>query len=132
MLIAFALLGAVGVASHAMTKSQVENTRWVEHTHTVMATIAMLSEHVADARRSVLAYLLTGDRAELVPYEEATRESGAAVHELRGLTRDNARQQERLDRLEPLADAMLAHLASASMARDAHSVDAARTLALTR
>ncbi|MEO8701353.1 MAG: CHASE3 domain-containing protein [Kofleriaceae bacterium] len=127
---AFALLGAVGIVTYAMTSRQVDNTRWVERSHTVIETVAAVSEHLADARRSERGFLLTGDRAQLAPYELAARNAREAVQELRTLTADNPRQVGRIDRLAPLVDAVLAHLAHGNAMRDRQAVDPDHVIAL--
>ncbi|MEO8551029.1 MAG: CHASE3 domain-containing protein, partial [Kofleriaceae bacterium] len=109
---AFAILAAVGVLTFVMAARQVESSRWVEHTHAVIETLETLSEHLAVARRAQRAYVVTGDRSELAPHEEAARSARDALRRARDLTSDNPSQQARLDRLAPLVEAVLGRVAA--------------------
>ncbi|MEJ7597584.1 MAG: CHASE3 domain-containing protein [Kofleriaceae bacterium] len=132
MAIAFLLLGAVAIVTYAMTSTQVKNTRRVEHSHTVIETVGTLAEHIAKARRSERGYLLTGDPAELGPFELEMHRTRDAVHQLRSLTADNPAQQVRLSAVEPLVEAVLAHLTNANAMRHGRSVDADDMVAVIR
>ncbi|HEV7555010.1 MAG TPA: CHASE3 domain-containing protein [Kofleriaceae bacterium] len=100
----------VGVVTYAMTNSQIDNARWVEHTHTVIETITSFSGRLAEAQNASRGYMMTGDADDLIVYQEAVRSAHLAEQQLRTLTADNARQQQRLDRLAPLTAGLLAHL----------------------
>jgi signal transduction histidine kinase len=125
------MLAVVGVATYAMTDGQVENTRWVEHTHTVIETIATLSARLAEAQNVARGYLLSGDADGLAADDAALRSARDAEARLRALTRDNAQQQARLDRLAPLSQALLAAL-EPGPAGAGHPRSVERTAAIVR
>lgn len=112
LVVAFVVLAMVGVITYAMTNSQVDNARWVEHTHTVIETVATLSGRLAEAQNAERGYLLTGDPDDLAASDAAVRSVPLIEEQLRTLTLDNLQQQERLDRLAPVMQAMLADLES--------------------
>ena len=112
LVVAFAVLVLVGVITYAMTNSQIDGARWVDHTHTVIETIVTLSGHLAEAQNAERGHLLTGDPDDLAAAGAAVRGVQLAEQQLRTLTCDNPRQQKRLDRLAPLMQAMLADIES--------------------
>lgn len=93
LVVAFALIGVVGVLSFTMTTTRVRATAWVEHTFVVIETIGDLRQHMSDAELGV-----PGARDAALQDERL----------LRTLTADNPRQQARLDRVGPLVLACFA------------------------
>ena len=112
LVVAFVVLALVGVVTYTMTNSQIDGARWVEHTHTVIETIATVSGRLAEAQNGERGYVLTGDPDELAAKNAAVHSVQLAEEQLRTLTRDNRQQQERLDRLAPVIQAVLADIES--------------------
>ena len=110
--VAFVVLAVVGVVTYFMTNSQIDNTRWVAHTHTVIETSTRLSGALAEAQNAGRGYTLTGDDEDLVARTMAARGVERAEDQLRTLTRDNPQQQARLDRLAPLIRGLLVSITS--------------------
>lgn len=74
----------------------------VEHTHQVIEENAGVLAGLVDAETGERGFIITGDTAYLDPYHGASAEVDRHVATLRRLTRDNTRQQGRIDTLEIL------------------------------
>jgi CHASE3 domain sensor protein len=85
-------------------------TLWVDHTHRVIETIGAVRTQIADAQAGQRAYLLTGERAHLVPYRASLRGVDTSLAQLRALTVDNPVQQHRVDSIQSLSHEVLAEL----------------------
>ncbi len=94
---------AVIVASAAWLLLRAQDFNfWVDHTYQVETQIAdfrVLLERAEAARRG---YLITGEDRHRVLYLNSIHDLPAIAATLRRLTRDNPREQARLDRLQPL------------------------------
>jgi PAS domain S-box-containing protein len=99
----FGALLAVGAAWYRSLDSFVENSRWVEHTHEVIAGINQLHILVLDRQRALRGFVLTGEENTLQPFHEGQPELDRTVRQLRETLRDHT-QRERLKRLEGLLD----------------------------
>jgi signal transduction histidine kinase len=110
MALAFAILGTVAALSLATSDRQIENARWVDHTHVVIETVGTMAQHLAEARRAGRLFLLTGADDDLAPYPIAVDGMRDVIQELRTLTSDNATQGRSLDRLELMVQTHFAHL----------------------
>ena len=86
--------------------------------------LATLS-HAQDAETGQRGFVLTGDSAYLAPFAAATGGVAADTERLRGLTRDNAAQQRRLDTVGALVRAKFAELESTIRLRAAGRADEA-------
>jgi len=94
-------------------------SEWRRHTYDVLAQIAQLELQLKDLEGGPRTYALTGEEIYLRPYQASSAAIDGTLAELRRLTQDNPRQQQRLARLEPLFHDRMA------LARD--TVDARRT-----
>jgi PAS domain S-box-containing protein len=107
---ALAILVAIGFNSYRSALGIAENGRRVAHTHEVVSHLWNLSSDIVTVESRRRAYALTGNEEQV----ERAHASGASANEnlqhLRRLTSDNPRQQERLDRLDPLIAARLARV----------------------
>ena len=105
-----------------------EDERWVRHTYQVMNAANRLLGGLTSAETNQRGYVL----AEEPEYKEAYRldlaDVDEAIAELRRLTKDNATQQARLDRLEPLVGTRIHLLAAAVTARDTSGLAAAQRI----
>ena len=100
--LALALLAGISVVSFRSVDEINEGTAWVNHTQDVLTGLANLLAAMNDAESSVQRYLLTGDEALVEAFHSAVALRDAQVRQLRQLTLDNPRQQQRLDALAPL------------------------------
>jgi methyl-accepting chemotaxis protein len=116
----------VAVVSYRNTYNLIENDSWVSHTHQVRTEIADLLSEVKDAETGQRGYVITGDDSYLEPYQSAT---GGAIKrtldDLRNLTSDNPRQQQRLSSIAPVVDTKLAELKETIDLRRTRGLDAA-------
>jgi diguanylate cyclase (GGDEF)-like protein/PAS domain S-box-containing protein len=125
----FALLCA-GLTAHLSRKRVFAMAEEVSHTIAVREAITTAVTLLSDAETGQRGYLLTGDVAFLEPHYRASAKFGGAMATLRDLTRDDARQQEDVRRIEQLAGQKLAELAETIELRRGGQQDAA--LAIVR
>jgi PAS domain S-box-containing protein len=100
--LAFAVLVAIALVSYRSVGSLVETSARVGHTHEVLNALESLVAGVSTAESGVRGYVLTGEERFLEPYQAGMQGAQGALARLRRLTADNAEQQQRLARLEPL------------------------------
>ncbi|MBI1749112.1 MAG: CHASE3 domain-containing protein [Acidobacteria bacterium] len=106
----FALFAVAGVASYRSLRQYGETTRWLLHTHGVLARIDSGLITLLDIQTGTRGFVLTGDPRYLEPYEHALPEVPTELDRLRQLTADNPRQQKRLDHLELLVPQFIAEM----------------------
>jgi len=102
VVLAVLLVLLLGVAALAALRRAVSDTHLVTHTRAVLAQLEDVVSLVKDIEASQRGYLITGDDRYLEPYEAALTALASQQAALRQLTWDSPRQQQRLDRLEPL------------------------------
>jgi methyl-accepting chemotaxis protein len=115
--LALAILVIVGAVSWRSTVMLNETAERVSHTHQVLTTLEDVVSTMKDAETGQRGFTITGDEQYLAPYRAAVGVIGEKLKALRGLTNDNAGQQRRLDRLEPLITEKLAALQDTVEAR---------------
>jgi methyl-accepting chemotaxis protein len=108
--LAFLLLLGIGGVAYRSISLLTSTSQLVTHTHQVLEHIAEILSLLKDAETGQRGYIITGDEAFLEPYQAAISGVPSVVKELRQLTSDNADQQARLDKTEPLIAAKLAEL----------------------
>jgi methyl-accepting chemotaxis protein len=99
----------VGIISYQSTTQLVAASELRKHTYDVLHNLENTFSLLKDLQRGQRGYTITGDEGYLEPYESALDQIAPAVKELRTLTADNSRQQQRLDMLEPLIEELIAH-----------------------
>jgi CHASE3 domain sensor protein len=105
----------------------------VAHTFEVRAALATLQRGLTDAETNQRGYLLVGAEELLGPYARARDLVRAELADVRQLTRDNPRQQARLDTLERVAGARVAFLdTTVTLFRAGRRDDAVRLVATGR
>ena len=102
--VVIALLVGVGVIATRLTKSLFESEQWVSHTHEVQGVLGSLRGRVVASDNVRLRSLLITPAPAVPEYAIAQQGSQDDLAELRGLTRDNSRQQLRLEELSKLVD----------------------------
>ena len=109
--LAVGVLLAIAAASYHSVTSLAETGQWIDHTHEAIAAIAGVAAATTTAETGARGYALTGEERFLETYQGGLRGAETAMATLRRLTEDNAAQQRRVDRLEPLLREHLARLA---------------------
>src|SRR6478672_2585147 len=100
--IATVILGMVGIVAYRSINNLIENSKSVSHTYEVLETLESVLSELKDVETGQRGYLLTGDESYLEPYNTAIPGIQQNIQQLRQLTTDNPRQQQRLNSLEPL------------------------------
>lgn len=110
VLLAVAALVGVGALLFAAIAAREEAGAWVRHSLEVEKETEEVAHLLAEAETGQRGFLLTDRDEYLAPYHDARDALPGHLAELRLLTKDNPRQQARLDRLAPLTAAKLDEL----------------------
>jgi PAS domain S-box-containing protein len=105
-----ALLTAGAGLAYRNTNKLDEDARWVSHTHEVLDLTSDVLLAVVDAETGQRGYLLTGKAEFLQPYDAARARLADLLAALKEKTRDNDRQQVRINSLEGLIAVRLGSL----------------------
>lgn len=97
----------VGVLSYSSINQLEEDTKWVDHTQTVINTSDDLLQSLIDAETGMRGYCATGKAVFLDPYRAALPNINIDLNKLRELAADNPTQIERLDALNVLVSNQL-------------------------
>jgi len=73
---------------------------WRTHTYQVLDDLSELLSLTKDVEASQRGYVITGEDSYLAPYEESVAKIDPQLQDIRVLTADNPRQQQRLDVLK--------------------------------
>jgi CHASE3 domain sensor protein len=106
-----------------------DGTALIEHTLQVQRELDRVLMQVSEADGSARRYLLTPADEALAEFAQARANLDASLIRLQELTRDNAEQQRRLERLRAATTARLQSADRVLEVRRAHSLDAALELA---
>ncbi len=101
---------ASGALAYLNVRTLRDDNQLVVHTHQAMIAVEDLLSTLKDAETGQRGFLLTGDESYLGPYNAAVEDTAARLGEVKDLTIDNPRQQERLRALKVHLDAKLAEL----------------------
>jgi methyl-accepting chemotaxis protein len=108
--LAFLLLAIIGGVAYRSISALTSTSQSVTHTHQVLEHVADVLSLLKDAETGQRGYIIAGDETFLEPYQTGTSNVHTVIKDLRELTADNANQQSRIDKLEPLVAAKLAEL----------------------
>jgi methyl-accepting chemotaxis protein len=97
--LSLAVFIVVAFTVHRNTGALVEDSRWVNHTHSALQLIESLMASTRDSTASVLGYLISGDDNDLQTYRAAQTQTSDTVEQVAQLTADNANQVHRLPAL---------------------------------
>ena len=100
--LALAIFLIVGTVSYRSTTQLIEASDARRRTYDVLAQVAEVRSLLTQVQAGQRGYVITGEDVYLEPYQSALTGLDQAVREIRSLTAANARQQRRLDTLEPL------------------------------
>ncbi|RZS89606.1 methyl-accepting chemotaxis protein [Motilibacter rhizosphaerae] len=121
----------IGTLSYTSVARLRQTTSAVDHTYRVLEQVAAVKESLTQAETGQRGYLLTSDNAYLAPYTKAQADLATEQQALRTLTKDNPRQQKRLDALAPLVQGKLAEMQSTVNARNTAGLEAAVSIVKT-
>jgi methyl-accepting chemotaxis protein len=112
------VLVAVGVLSYLSTARLVETERMVRHTYEVLSRLEEIPLLVKQAEAGLRGHIIAPDGPFLAQYEEARTKYSRALDGLAELTRDNPRQQRRIEALRPALEQKFAAMAKLATAPD--------------
>lgn len=125
------ILVAIGAISYRNTSRFVQTIARVENQQEVIGEIQELLSQLTQAETEERGYLLTGDKTYLKPYQTAITDINRSLKDLRQLTANNPKQQQKLDALEPLIARRLALLEKVIDLRQRRNVEAALQVVLS-
>ena len=128
---ALLLLLTTGLIAQYWQRQSREEAAWVSHTHEVLAELQRVWFAAHTAERDERGYLLTGDQQLADRFHDSGKRVTAHLARLKDMTRDDPRQQQRLDRLKSLLDQSLAVEEAYVVAAQADRQKAALRYALT-
>jgi PAS domain S-box-containing protein len=121
------LLFVAGAA--AWNANRFDDTfRGVDHTHEVLGHLEQTLIGVLSMQTSTRGFVLTGDENMLNPFRGGIKIVSDSIEQLHRLTQDNARQQRRVDRLEPIVARATAVMQERITARRDRGLDSARDI----
>ncbi len=106
LLLTLVALGAVWEHSGAL-----EAGDWAQRTIEIVRQAGVVRQRLTEAETGQRGYLLTGDPAYRVPYDQNAAQVSGELDRLRRLMRDDPEQQRRVDALAPTIAAKLQELA---------------------
>ena len=101
-----------GVVLYRNLRTRSAAVERMSHTQQVMLQLEVVESLITDAETGQRGYLLTGDKAYLLPYEQAQTDIEPALDRLTSLTSDNSSQQSRILQLRGMIDAKMTDVAS--------------------
>jgi len=121
------LISLVGVSWLAYHRMQAENKseQWETHSRAVTQKFSDLLSALKDAETGQQGFIITGQPDYLEPYHAGLAASRVHLAELRRLTADDPRQQQRLDVIAPLIAAKFATLEETIVRRETRGFPAA-------
>jgi len=124
------ILIVVGIVSYRSTSNLTDTANWVAHTHQVREALSDLLQSLTDAETGARGYLITTDEGYLEPHRKGSAATKTQLDNLRLLTKDNLKQQERLDKVQSLVEQRLAALTEAMNLEKTKGHEAARQFIL--
>lgn len=100
--LALLIVFVIGMVSYRSTTRLVETADWVTHTHKVIEKLESVLSQIADAEAGQRGYIITGERHYLEPYYRSVVLLDQEIKDLRILTADNPKQQQKLNTLQSL------------------------------
>lgn len=94
--LALCAFGAVAVTVYLNTVELIEDSRWVNHTHSVLELTESLIASTRESTVKVRGYMISGDESELQEYRTAQAQTRDGIERLAVLTRDNPVQVSRM------------------------------------
>ncbi|MGA7937199.1 MAG: response regulator [Kovacikia sp.] len=101
---------AIGLVIYQSATQTVEAARWETHTYEVLTDLETLMYNLKDAEAGQRNYLITGNEQYLESLQVLNQLLDQKLAGLRQLTRDNPRQQQHLNQIEPMLKRRLQRL----------------------
>ncbi|BDA73285.1 hypothetical protein CAL7716_074510 [Calothrix sp. PCC 7716] len=101
---ALALLSGVVITSYLSVRQSNQDKQWVIHSYNVMATIKDINVGLLSAESKRRGFVLVGKSSYIKTYQQDQDKVYKSLNKLYNLTKDNFKQQRRLDNLKPLID----------------------------
>jgi len=121
----------IGVIVYANTAGLVESQSLRQHSYVVLQQADLVAKLLVDAETGQRGYLLTGEDRYLAPYRAAVPALSESIDSIAELTRDNPRQQARIQPLKDLTRQKLDELAQTLDVRQRQGPDAALAIVQT-
>ncbi len=128
--VGLAIITALGIISYRTTTNLIYNARWQTHTYQVLGELENLISQLQDVEIGQRGYIVTGEKSSLEPYNNAASLVKKNISNLRNITKDNIRQQVRIEKLEPLINQRLLVVKNRIALREKQGFEAARQLVL--
>ncbi|QHS61899.1 sensor histidine kinase [Chitinophaga agri] len=124
--VAFTVIIVASICSFLVTKTLLDNARWMNHTIEISKSLEVITKQLKDAESSLRGYRLTRDSTFLRP---DMRERSIKIEEeymlLRRITADNRQQQLHLDTLKKLLGKKYQQLMAGETQLSTHQSDTA-------
>jgi methyl-accepting chemotaxis protein len=128
-LIVGTLLVLAGVVVRSLDRMD-EASKWNDHTYMVISVADRAMAAMIDQETGVRGFLISADDKFLEPYNGGRKVFSETHAELKRLTSDNAKQQQRLDQIKALAETWRTTVAEAEIALMRDPATRARAQAL--
>ncbi len=132
LVIILGCLIGVGWLIYSNQRAEMESERGERHTREVILQLGDLLSSLKDAETGQRGFIITGKPDFLEPYQASLAGIAVGLAELRRLTADNPRQQQRLDAITPLVAAKLANLKETIALRETQGFPAASAVVTTQ
>jgi signal transduction histidine kinase len=120
---AISLLLLCGVAALTVVWQYSSSAQWVAHSYEVQFAAGEVESALSDAARNGFSFLTTGDESYLPQYGETNKAVSDILRRVSQLTREDVSQQQRVQRLDALANERLALLEKLVSARNGRHQD---------
>ncbi len=124
--VGLAIISALGIISYRTTTNLIDNARWQTHTYEVLGELEDLVSHLQDVEIGQRGYIITGDKISLKPYSGAATLVKEDIQTLREITKDNNKQQLRINKLEPFINQRLAVIENRITLREKQGIEAVK------
>ncbi|MDP6875782.1 MAG: CHASE3 domain-containing protein [Alphaproteobacteria bacterium] len=135
MMVILGLLGFTSILNFGALvvteRNASKHLSWVLHTQDVIRQGEAFLGHMRDAETGQRGFLLTNLPKYLAPYDTGVKNARADLAALRTLTRDNPRQQKRLNSVQRLMDEKLTELADTIQLAQGGGLDSALVIVKT-
>jgi two-component system sensor histidine kinase/response regulator len=101
------MLCAIGIVAYRSIARLSETQQLVAHTLEVLHELELVYSEAKDVQRGSRGFVITGDEQFLAPYRSALSNVVLAAANVRHLTADNPRQQQRIQELDGLLSSAL-------------------------
>ena len=96
--VVFAILVGIGIASFVMSDRFATSEESVIHTHEVISELKSASADLFEAEAARRGFVMIGDHALLIDYDDAVQSLPRHLQRLQTLTADNPKQQLKIGR----------------------------------